>query len=114
MFLSERKKMLVVTELVKKTAFSRMCTTPLPTVHVFVATTTYQYCEGRGLGPQVNKFEQVSSDDFQMSVARGQVPCLVFKASPNASWVMVTWGRGRSHVSGIWRGNVGTHVPDAS
>ena len=25
-----------------------------------------------GVGPQVNKFEQVSSDDHQMSVARGR------------------------------------------
>ena len=27
---------------------------------------------GRGLGPQVNKFEQVSNDDHQMSVAEGR------------------------------------------
>ena len=37
-------------------------------------------------GPQVNMFEQVSSDVHQMSEARRKVPC------PNASWVMVTWG----------------------
>ena len=29
---------------------------------------------GRELGPQVNRFEQVSSDDHQMSVARGRGP----------------------------------------
>ena len=52
---------------------------------------------GWGVGPQVNKFEQVFSDDHQMSVAglmsgiwgRGRVegyPC------PEVSWVMVMWG----------------------
>ena len=30
-----------------------------------------------GVGPQVNKFEQVSSDDHQMSVARGKSPGLM-------------------------------------
>ena len=39
-----------------------MHTARLPTVHVSVATK-------RGEAPQVNKFEQVSSDDHQMSVA---------------------------------------------
>ena len=34
-----------------------------------VATTRYQYWwRGGGLGPQVNKFEKISSDDHQMSV----------------------------------------------
>ena len=68
---------------------------------------------GRGPGPQVNKFEQVSSDDHQMSVALGgSVPCLVSgkgggglglmsgigggegtcTVRSNASFVMVTWG----------------------
>ena len=53
-----------------------MRTARLPTVHVLVATTSCQcWCvcgggaEGR-LGPQVNKIEQVSSDDQQMSVIR--------------------------------------------
>ena len=41
----------------------------LPIVRVLVATTRCQY--HAGLGPQVNNFEQVSSDDHQMSVARG-------------------------------------------
>ena len=32
---------------------------------------------GVGVGPQVNNFEQVSSDDHRMSVVGGtQVPCL--------------------------------------
>ena len=36
---------------------------------------------GRG-GPQVNKFEQVSSDDYQMSKrGLGDVPCLMSKGS---------------------------------
>ena len=40
------------------------------------------------VGPQMNKFEQVSSEDRQMSLCyyRGG-PCTV---SSNASWVMVT------------------------
>ena len=48
----------------------------------------------------MNKFEQVSSDDHQMSLAGGRAggprsdfwgyePCTV---RSNASWVMVTWG----------------------
>ena len=44
-----------------------------------MATTRYQYRGGGGgLGPQVNKFEQVSSDDHQMSVAGRdpQIGCL--------------------------------------
>ena len=45
--------------------------THLPTVYVPVATTRCRYHLGGGLGPQVNKFEQVSSDDHQMSVAWG-------------------------------------------
>ena len=44
-----------------------------------VATTRYQYRWGRGVGclcpqAQVNKFEQVSSDDHQMSLAGGRYP----------------------------------------
>ena len=48
---------------------SRMHTARLQTVHVSVATTRCQYCDG--VGPQLNKFEQVSSDDHQMSVVQG-------------------------------------------
>ena len=44
--------------------FRRMHTTRLPTICVSVATTEV-------VGPQVKKFEQVSSDDHQTSVARG-------------------------------------------
>ena len=48
-----------------------MRTARLPTVRALVANTRYQYCclyvWGWG-GPEVNKFEQVSSDDHQMSV----------------------------------------------
>ena len=63
---------------------SRMRTVRLPTTCVLVATTRCQYRWGIGL--QVNKFEQVSSDDHQMSVAgRKGYPC------PNTLWVMVTW-----------------------
>ena len=44
---------------------------------------------GWGVGPQVNKFELVSSDDHQMSVVREYVPCLV------------GGGGGKSHVECI-------------
>ena len=52
---------------------SRMCTARLPILHVLVVTNRCQY--QKGVGPQVKKFEQVSSDDHQMSVAgrRGAV-----------------------------------------
>ena len=52
-------------------------------------------------GPQVKKFEQVFSDDHQMSLVEGcgfHVWCLGIRAEgrvctvrSNASWVMVTW-----------------------
>ena len=42
----------------------------LPRVRVSLATTGCQYWWGMGIGPQMNKFEQVSSDDHQISVAR--------------------------------------------
>ena len=45
-----------------------MRTARLPTVHVLAATTRCQY--HWGIGPQVNKFGQVS-DDHQMSVVGG-------------------------------------------
>ena len=44
----------------------------LPTVLVSVATTRYQN-RRRGVGPQVNKFEQLFSDDHQMSVVEREV-----------------------------------------
>ena len=47
-----------------------MHTIHLPTVHVSVDATRCQYWWGQ-VGPQVNKFEQVFSDDHQMSVAGG-------------------------------------------
>ena len=37
---------------------------------IAVATTRCQYW-GEGVDPQVKKFEQVSGDDYQMSVAAG-------------------------------------------
>ena len=39
----------------------------MPTIHVPVATARCQYQVGGGVGLQENKFEQVSSDDHQMS-----------------------------------------------
>ena len=50
-----------------------MSTIRLPTVRVLMATTRSRGWGGAvGVGPQVNKFEQVSSDDHQMSVAGGR------------------------------------------
>ena len=45
-------------------------------------------------GPQVNKFQQVSSDGHQMSLTKGpgqepRGPCTV---RSHASWILVTWG----------------------
>ena len=51
---------------------SRVRANHLPTVLVSVATTRYQYRRS-GVGPQVNKFEQVFSDDHQMSVVEREV-----------------------------------------
>ena len=50
---------------------SRMRIAHLPTILALVAATRCQYWWGR-VGPQVNKFEQVSHDNHQMSVARGR------------------------------------------
>ena len=62
---------------------SRMCTTRLPTICVSVAAIST--ARGGGAGPQENKFEEISIEDHQVSVAgKGRYPC------PNASWVMVT------------------------
>ena len=61
-----------------------MRTAHLPTVHVLVATTRREY-GGGGVGPQVNKFEQVPSDDHQMSVAGGRYPGLMSKGVPYLS-----------------------------
>ena len=47
-----------------------MRTARMPTVHVSVATNRCQYW-WEGVDPQVKKFEQVSGDDYQMSVAAG-------------------------------------------
>ena len=53
------------------------CVPPTCADHTFF-TTRCQHQWGRG--PEVNKFEQVSSDGYQMSLAGGQegpeVPCL--------------------------------------
>ena len=54
-----------------------MRTTHLPTVCVLMAATRCHYqCFGRGggVGPEVKKFEQVSLDHQQMSVAGGSIP----------------------------------------
>ena len=51
---------------------SRMSTARLPTVHTLVATRCQYQWEGRG-GPQVNKFEQVSSDGNQMSLVGDRI-----------------------------------------
>ena len=48
---------------------------------------------GGGVGPQVKKFDEVSSDDHHMSVAGGGRSHVWYKGKgidPNASWVMVT------------------------
>ena len=54
-----------------------------------------------GGGPEVNKIEQVSIDDHQISLARGSlgvpdVPCWggggACTVSSNASWIMITCG----------------------
>ena len=49
----------------------RMHTTRLSTISVSVAATRCQYC-GRGICHEVNKFEQVSNGDHQISVAGGR------------------------------------------
>ena len=78
---------------------SRMRTTRLPTVGVSVVSTRCQDGGPRVLGPRVNKFEQVFSDDHQMSVAGGWVgiedPCHM--SGGGGGWVgtvrsvRVTW-----------------------
>ena len=50
---------------------SRMRTARLPNVHISVATPRCQYW--LGVGPQENKFEQVSSDQHEMSLGVGGV-----------------------------------------
>ena len=61
-----------------------MHTTRLPTIRVSVATTRCQY--HAGVGPQVNKSEQVSNDDHQMSVVG--VMCLVWEGVPMSQCIM--------------------------
>ena len=60
-----------------KKAFLGCVTAAYLTLHVLVATTTYQY--QLRVGVPVNKTEQVSSDDHQISVVGvgwvSQVPC---------------------------------------
>ena len=71
----------------------------------FVSPEKWEPCRcqysGAGLGPQVNKFQQVSSDDYQVTVVglRGVGPmpdirgCWEGYPCPiAASWVMVTCG----------------------
>ena len=50
-----------------KTAFSRMHTTYLETVCASISVVTTR-CHSLGVGPQMNKFEQISSDHHQMSL----------------------------------------------
>ena len=71
----------------------------LQTVRASVAT---RICHYLGRGPEVNKFEQVSSDGHQMSPADWAgpgIPCLMSRKGPssctvrsNALWLMVTRG----------------------
>ena len=48
---------------------------------------------GGGLSPQMNKFEQVSSDEYQMSVVGGGLGLMCgiggMGIGPNASWVII-------------------------
>ena len=51
-----------------------MRTARLPPVRISVVTPRCHYCgDGEGVGPQVNKFEQVSRVYHRMSVARSDV-----------------------------------------
>ena len=52
---------------------SRMRITRLLPVHVSAVTTRCQYQLGLGVGPQANKFGQVSSDDRGMSRCPGSM-----------------------------------------
>ena len=69
---------------------SRMCTGRFSTTRTL--TTRYQYWWGGG--PQINKFEQVSSDYHQMSLAGGRVgvPCLMVWYPGGRSGDIVQWG----------------------
>ena len=49
---------------------------------------------GFGVGPQVNKFEQVSSDDHQRSVAGGVGSCLLSGGGVRYSDVQYIMGNG--------------------
>ena len=70
-----------------------MRTSPLPTVRVSVATTRCQY---QGVGPQVNKCEQISSDDHQMSVTGG--------GGSRCPGLMSIWGKGGGRCPGRMSG----------
>ena len=75
---------------------SRMRTVRLPTMHVLVATTRCQYHEG--MGSQVSKFKQVTTDDRQMSIAggggRSHVCYLGGKRKRRSHIWYLGWGRG--------------------
>ena len=66
----------------KRKHFSRMHSTPLETIRASVTTTSSHSDEGS----QMNKFEQVSSDDHQMSPAGG-LPDLMSGAGAGGSQV---------------------------
>ena len=56
-----------------------MRTAHLPSMGIHASLATMMYWWGVR-GPQVNKFEQVSSDDHQMSLVEGwRVPCLMLR-----------------------------------
>ena len=59
---------------------------------------------GEGVGPQMNKFEQVSSDHQQMSVAGGRLSQREGRVFQR--WVGCTWGR----ISQRGGGRVSYHV----
>ena len=56
-----------------------------------------------GVGPQVNKFEQVSRDDHQMSVAGGKGQCIGLISGEEEG----EWGRS----PGVMSGNGGGTLP---
>ena len=56
----------------------------------------------KGGGPQVNKFEQVSRDDHQMSVAGGKGRCLGLISGEGEG----EWGRSPGLISGNREGGI--------
>ena len=76
-----------------KKAFQKDVSHPLANrIHVLVTATRCQYCGEGVMYPQVTKFEQIFSDDHQMSVAEGQVPQIPYWCG----------GRGDYPKSHIW------------